>query len=163
MLNYDYDGKILVNEITFSQMFELAKDKGGGPQPMVKGGTFVMVAEGQGKRVAINETDTHYAAIPLLTCAGVIFSSTEAPELFYLYHAPSGTVSKAAFQEAMDALKNPALDTVHVIYTFPNKSDAGYLADANEIIGYGVPKDQFLYAPDLTGSSFGINTKGLLG
>jgi len=163
MLNYLYDKKFIVNDMTIPQMFKLAKDKGGGPQPFVKGGTLVVVHEGQGIRVAINETDTHYATIPLISCAGVVFSSTQVAGLAYLYHAKSGMVPGDAFKEAMAALGNPKLNTVHVIYTFPNKSDAGYLADAKKIIEYGVPEDQLLYAPDLTGSSFGINTKGLLG
>ena len=161
MTNYNYDGSLQQN-ISFSTMVAAAFSHQGGPQAVCSQPIDVYVDQATGVAVPFDGTTTRYVAIPLLTCAAVIFASDQSATA-YLYHALSGTVSQQTFNTAMAAIGPVPLTSVYVIYTFPNPSDSNYMADANGIANYGIPTANIIYAPDLLGSSFGITSQTIIG
>lgn len=161
MTNYIYNGAIQPN-ITFSTMINNALANQGGPQPSCSQPIDVMVPQATGVAVPLDGTTKRYVAVPLITCAAVIFASHQSATA-YLYHALSGTVPQQAFNDAMAALGPVPIASVYAIYTFPNPSDANYLADAGQLVTRGIPAANVIYAPQLMGSSFGITAQTILG
>ena len=161
MTDYIYNGSIQQN-MTFKEMVSAAIANQGGPQPRCRQASNFDVNERTGVTVPLNGTTTRYVAIPLFSCAAVIFASAESSNA-YLYHAGGGIVPQLTFDTAMTALGNVSLASVFVIYTFPNASDDYYYADARLIAAYGIPEANIIYAPKLPDSFFGITSQGIVG
>ena len=165
MVNYVYNGTYQQN-ISMSGMLRSAASNGGGPTPrLTSGPPTTNVAQQTGIWIPIGAAAHNYVAIPLITCAAVLFASTDpaANAGIYLYHALSGTVSNATIGTAIGALGNPPLTSIIVVYTFPNPTDASYQAGAQGIVNYGIPAGQVVYAPNLPASDFGAGTDGFIG
>ncbi|WP_118975187.1 hypothetical protein [Taibaiella koreensis] len=161
MTNYIYDGSLAEN-ISFSTMISAAQSKHGGPQPICKQKITKMIPQEEGIAIKLDGSDTRYVAVPLISCAAVIFASAQS-DTAYLYHALSGTVPQQIFNTAMAALGKVALQSVFVIYTFTNPSDKNYIADAGALALYGIPDKNIIFAPSLLGSTFGINAQTIVG
>lgn len=161
MTDYIYNGSIQQN-MTFNQMVAAALANQGGPQPRCRQASNFDVPERTGVTVPLNGATTRYVAMPLLTCAAVIFASAQSSNA-YLYHAGGGIVPQLTFAAAMTALGNVPLASVFVIYTFPTPSDKYYYGDASAIATYGVPEANIIYAPKLPDTFFGITSQGIVG
>jgi hypothetical protein len=161
MTDYIYNGSTQQN-MTFQEMISLAQANKGGPQPRCRQVPIIDVYEGSGVIIPLNGTTKRYVAIPLYSCAAVIFTCADSSNA-YLYHAPSGMVSQQIFNTAMAALGNVSKQNVYVIYTFPNPSDGNYYKDASELIAYGIPEVNIIYAPRLPDSFFGLTSQGIVG
>ena len=133
-----------------------------GPQPISSEPADVYVGEGTGVAVPYGEPIKRYVALPLISCAAVIFASAESLNA-YLYHASRGIVPVQTLNTVMATLGKVPLASVLVIYTFPAPSDNLYIAEANRIAAYGIPPKNIIYAPDLSLNSFGINSATLIG
>ena len=165
MISYIYNG-VYQQGMSISGMLQLGVTKGGGPIPRLTGGGLsTMIPQATGLFVPFDGTANHSIAIPLLTCAAVLFSSTDPDAHLgtYVYHALSGTVSNSAINTAVAALGNPPLASILVVYTFPNPSDANYVAAAQNIVNFGIPAGQVLFAPNLTTSDFGVSGNTFIG
>jgi|GEM_PF-1701502 len=165
MINYVYNGAFQQN-ISISGMLQLGLTQGGGPIPrLTPGGTTTNIPQSNGLFVPFDGTTDKGIAIPLLTCVAVLFSSTDPAANLgtYVYHALSGTVNNAAINTAVGALGNPPLASIIVVYTFPNPSDANYVASAQGIVNFGIPANQVLYAPNLSTSHFGSGGDTFIG
>lgn len=150
---------------SISSLLVQAQLHGGGATPTLQHQNTVMIAEGQYQIVTFAAAMTTYIAIPLLTCAAVIISSTDAHALprAILYHAPSGTLPAHVVQQAHLDLGSPPWASMVAIYAFPKPSDKNYVADAMTLEQQGIPPNSVVFMPNLPSSDFGINTHGLIG
>jgi hypothetical protein len=150
---------------SISSLLVQAQLHGGGAAPTLQHQNTVLIAQGQYQIVTLTAQMTTYIAIPLLTCAAVLISSTDAHALprAILYHAPSGTLPAGIVQQARADLGTPPWASMVAIYAFPKPSDKNYVADALTLEQQGIPANSVVFMPNLPGSSFGINTHGLIG
>jgi hypothetical protein len=161
MIIYTYDGSV-EQGLTFSNMVASARIRKLGPQPISSEPANFYVGEGTGAAVPYGEPIKRFVALPLISCAAVIFATAESLTA-YIYHASRGIVPVEAFNSAMAALGRVSLQSVFVIYTFPAPSDANYMAAANQLAVYGIPPNNIIYAPELSLNSFGINSATVIG
>ncbi|WPP50822.1 hypothetical protein [Catalinimonas niigatensis] len=157
MIDYVYNGKMQQN-ISISKMLRFGLTQGGGPIPrLTGGGNTTHIHQTNGSFIPFDETANKGIASGLLTCAAVLFASTDPnAELgTYVYHALSGSVNIATINNAREFLGNPPAKSIVVLYTFPNPSDDNYVASAQGIVNSGIPANQVLFAPNLPTSHFG--------
>ncbi|MFQ3185284.1 hypothetical protein [Marinomonas primoryensis] len=165
MINYVYNGTYQ-HSMSISGMLQMGVTQGRGPIPrLTGGGVSTQIPQATGRFIPFDGTANNGIAIPLLTCAAVLFSSTDPGANLgtYVYHALSGTVGGGVINIAVAALGNPPLTSILVVYTFPNPSDANYVADAQSIVDFGIPAGQVLFAPNLTASDFGSGGDTFIG
>lgn len=128
------------------------------------------IDEGAGKRITKSENPLKAVICnPLFTCAAVCYSSPETVH-GYVYHAPKGIVSKAAFLKAMGAMGlDPAhYSSVSVSYTIMDKGNQSTIDDAKKLIEYGINSTQIVYMYTTLEirerlTTFGMNSEFQLG
>jgi hypothetical protein len=103
-------------------------------------------------------------AIPLLTCAAVIYASTNPNDkpIAYIQHILSGVLSEQDIKNALSALKTENEKDVCIIYAHPNASDSGY-SEAIHLLEQRFDPNKIVEIEKLTACSFGINNLGMIG
>ena len=164
MTNYTYNGA-MQQGLPFSGMISQAQNNHTGPLGLLPPGTSTYLGEGQGGYIAFDGSTNRLIALGLITCAAVIFVSTDAHAHAgaYVYHAKSGTIPGGTVQTARAALGNPPIGSLLVIYTFPKPTDPNYVADAQSIVNAGVPAANVIFASNLAASQFGISSACFVG
>ena len=130
---------------------------GGGGQTMVGQGLSSVINFGAGAHRTI--------AIPLITCAGVILTSTDpnAPAQAVVYHATAGDIPHGVLPLLHAAIGGPPLASLLAVYATPKPWDPNYNADALKLQTYGIPANQVVYLEQIPGATFGINSHGQVG
>ena len=103
-------------------------------------------------------------ALPLLTCAAVIYASTNPNDkpIAYIQHILSGVLSEQDIKNALSALKTENEKDVCIIYAHPNASDSGY-SEAIHLLEQRFDPNKIVEIEKLTACSFGINNLGMIG
>lgn len=98
--------------------------------------------------------------IGLVSCACVIYMNVAGD--IYVHHAPSGAVTHADLDTAIQALGG-VMANVFCIYAHNEGTDADYTADIANIVRRGIPTQQVTEIIHLKMGRFGINSRGWLG
>ncbi|GAB4170050.1 MAG: hypothetical protein OHK0024_05920 [Thalassobaculales bacterium] len=150
--------------LSFSAAFRKARGGGSHELPAV-GQTTNVTNVGQGKFASftLDGTSSRCVAFGLLTCAGVIMLSQDAPTDVVVYHAPSGSVTGNALATMCRMLNNPAQDSLRAIYATPQPWDSNYQGDAQGIEDFIGVADTVCYFQNFGAVTFGINAIGFVG
>jgi hypothetical protein len=127
---------ITISELVTETWKAIALDKAAiNPFPLLsKGQAAQEVYQGKAFFVPF-DGKTEAVAIPLLTCAAVIYASTHplASAGVWLHHAGAGVVNDKDVAAAVTALKNPPLNSILVVYAHPQSPDKGSITTQSPI------------------------------
>ena len=100
-------------------------------------------------------------AVPLITCACVIYQSTEST-MIHIHHAPSGTIYEEDIHRALTSLGTTNARSLYVIFAHSTPHDNEYQASLDLLVESGIPEDNIL---EITNgpSTFGVNSLGQIG
>lgn len=128
-------------------------------------GNFTTVTQGNAMLINIDGSTNVVKAMPLFTCACVIYASTDAlfPPCAWVHHAPGGIVNRQDIATAINQLGNPPTNSIVVVYAHPNPNGANYTQAIANIIQAGIPQNQIAEIESLQGTAFGINANGQVG
>lgn len=151
--------------MTISTVVRSAQSSGGGPTPRIAAGEAISVRQSEYELIRLTSENEKLIATPLITCAGVVFASTDrsAPPIAAVYHAGGGYVDPRVLNNIWRDLGQPAPASLLVLYAMPNPIDDGYSSDIRTLETFGVPANQLVCIERLPSSSFGINSHGQVG
>ena len=153
-------------DMSISGLVQRAQVHGGGPAPFLSpGGGQTMVGQGQSSVINFGAAAHRTVAIPLLTCAGVILTSTDpnAAAQAVVYHATAGDIPNGMLALLHAAIGAPPLASLLAVYATPKPWDANYNADALKLQTFGIPANRVVYIEQIPASTFGINSHGQVG
>ena len=104
-------------------------------------------------------------AVGLLTCAAVIYVSTDpgAAAAAWVHHAGAGCVDAGHVVTARHQLGNPPWASILVIFAHPGPGDEGYNASMIKMLAQGILTNNIIEIPNLLGGRFGICNRGHIG
>ncbi|MCP1446424.1 hypothetical protein J3D54_005556 [Pseudomonas sp. GGS8] len=172
MIEYQVQPGVMQEGISISSLVRQARINPQGPLPLIRCNAALTTNVGQGFDDIIDFAPnvSCVKAFGLLTCAGVILTSTHEsfPARAVVYHAPSGNFAPGKLQELLGYLADahgaqPPLNSILAVYAFPNPADDGYREEALKIQNIGIPGDNIVFIPNISGVTFGINSHGQVG
>lgn len=138
-----------------------------GPQPgqLRRGITTVNLDTGQTGMQSIQATPSKTVVIALITCAAVLYVSTDrhAEPGVWLQHANAGYVKADDVQAARHHLGNPPFASIAVIFAHQRASDRGYDESMATIAGQGINNHNIIEIPNMIVPQFGVDNMGHLG
>jgi len=136
-----------------------------GPLPQLPAGAVTNLGPSGTHLLPIAVAPAKAVAIGLITCASVIYASTD-PGAFagtFIHHANAGHVGHGDVTAARAALGNPPWTSVIVVFAHPGPQDPGYNASIATIAAPGVLPNNIVEIPNLTAGQFGVNNLGQIG
>jgi len=151
--------------MTISAIVRSAQSSGGGPIPRIASGEAVNVRQSEYGLIRLTAETEKLLATPLITCAGVVFASTDgaASPIAAVYHAGGGYVDPRVLSSIWRDIGQPAPASLLVLYAMPNPIDEGYSGDIRTLETFGIPSNQVVCIERWPTSSFGINSHGQVG
>lgn len=136
-----------------------------GPIPFVNGGITTALGVNQDAVVPIDINHNLTRAVGLITCACVIYVSTdpEANAVAVVQHINSGVLNLENIGQASAALGNPPANSIYVIYAHRNFTDGGYQGAINLLVNHAIPENHIIEIENLHFDFFGINNLGQIG
>lgn len=143
----------------------VAQGNQNGPLPhLTSGGGQEYVHQDQNAHQTIDGSEEATIGFGLLTCASVIYASTDpaANLVAHVHHAGAGHVTPNDVHTALADIGGAPAHVV-VIYAHPKPTDVNYAAAIATIAAQGIPAQNILEIPDLWVPQFGINGRGQVG
>lgn len=136
-----------------------------GPVPLVPGATTKNIGVNDAAVVPIGAVHNLTRAMGLITCASVIYRSTNpaANAVAYVQHINAGAITVEDVGTAIASLGNPPLNSIYVIYAHPNPTDGGYTEAIGVLAGQGIPAANIIEIENLGFQFYGINNLGQIG
>jgi hypothetical protein len=162
---YTHNGNFEQPINIISMVKRVAKGVNSGPVPCLLAEQNVIQVPQQKDHTIILSTNSICAkAIPLLTCAAVIYASANPNDkpVAYIQHILSGLLSEQDIANSLSALETKNEKDVCIIYAHPNASDSGY-SEAIHLLEQRFDPNKIVEIEKLTACSFGINNLGMIG
>lgn len=111
-----------------------------------------------------NNQQRQVRAVGLSSCAVVIYASSDQTNYnqAWIHHANAGDVSNNDVLNAINAIGNPPINSIVVIFAHPGPHDDGYQDSINIIALAGVAANNIVEIEN-SNSVFGIDNNGYIG
>jgi hypothetical protein len=153
--------------VSISNFINGARANPAGPLPgqLPRGITTVSLNTDQTGLQSIQVTPSKTVVIGLITCAAVLYVSTDrrAEPGVWLQHANAGYVVANDVQVARRRLGNPPAASIAVIFAHPRASDPDYDESMATIAGQGINNNNIIEIPNMVVPQFGVDNFGHLG
>jgi len=137
-----------------------------GPTPRLPNATNnYNLGVNQTRLAPIGNVSENTRAFGLITCAAVIFASTDPHALAaaYVFHANAGHVAVGDITAARVALGAPPWNSILVVVAHPGAHDPGYAASITSMTNLGILPNYIVEIENLPVGQFGINNSGQIG
>jgi len=164
-LDGTYGMAVNISTLVMQVQPDVAGDHSGPLPRLPTAGPVTNVMQGLTHLLAIGPVVDRAVAFGLLTCAAVIYASTDAAAApsAWIHHSPFGVVTPADVDNARAGMGNPPWASILVIYAHPKPSDGGYEESIAAIVAKGVLANNVVHIPNLSIPFFGINHLGMVG
>lgn len=163
---YSHTGGFMNNPMNISTFIQyVQRGNNRGPIPFLRSQTTNNVGTNQTAIVQIANANNLTKAVGLITCASVIYVSTDpnALAVAYVHHAGSGYLAPQDIIDARNVLGNPPWNTILVIFAHPKPTDGGYADSIASLNALGIPNNNVVEIDNLTTGCYGINNLGQIG
>lgn len=163
---YSHTGGFMNNPMNISAFIQhVRQGHNQGSIPFLRGQITNNLGTNQTAIVPIANANNLTRAVGLITCASVIYVSTNpnALAVAYVHHAGSGHLAPQDIINAWNALGTPPWNTILVVFAHPNAKDGGYADSIANLMAQGIPNNNIVEIENLTTGCYGINNLGQIG